>query len=75
MRNRKWNSMSEIWLNDKCIRRAEKELLDPDEEIFWNDLISKYLTPIIHNQLEQKHIRTGLILLRNKVRDFKVVSL
>ncbi|CAG9533278.1 unnamed protein product [Cercopithifilaria johnstoni] len=68
MRNRKWNSkMSEVWLNDKCIQRAEKDSLDPDEEIFWNDVISKYLAPIIHDQLEQKHIRAGLVLLRNKV--------
>nr|CTP81200.1 BMA-CHS-2 [Brugia malayi] len=68
MRNRKWNSkISEVWLNDKCIRGAEKDCLDPDEEIFWNDVINKYLTPIIHNQLEQKNIRDGLMLLRNKV--------
>uniref|UniRef100_A0A0R3RRN4 chitin synthase n=1 Tax=Elaeophora elaphi TaxID=1147741 RepID=A0A0R3RRN4_9BILA len=68
MRNRKWNcKVSEVWLNDKCIRRAEKDSLDPDEEIFWNDVISKYLTPIIHDQLEQKHISAGLRLLRNKV--------
>lgn len=69
MRNRKWNSkINEVWLNDKCIRGAERDSLDPDEEVFWNDVISKYLTPIIHDQLEQKHIRAGLMLLRNKVR-------
>ncbi|EFO14337.2 hypothetical protein LOAG_14185 [Loa loa] len=68
MRNRKWNTkINDIWLNDKCIRGAEKDYLDPDEEIFWNDVISKYLTPIIHDQLEQQNIKTGLKLLRNKV--------
>uniref|UniRef100_A0A1I8EVD1 chitin synthase n=1 Tax=Wuchereria bancrofti TaxID=6293 RepID=A0A1I8EVD1_WUCBA len=43
MRNRKWNSkISEVWLNDKCIRGAEKDCLDPDEEIFWNDVCSGF---------------------------------
>uniref|UniRef100_A0A915Q6U5 chitin synthase n=1 Tax=Setaria digitata TaxID=48799 RepID=A0A915Q6U5_9BILA len=68
MRNRKWDpKISEVWLNDKCIRRAERDSLDPDEEAFWNDVISKYLTPIIHDQLEQKNIKAGLMLLRNKI--------
>uniref|UniRef100_A0A8R1TKH3 chitin synthase n=1 Tax=Onchocerca volvulus TaxID=6282 RepID=A0A8R1TKH3_ONCVO len=68
MRNRKWNSkIREIWLNDKCLRRAEKDSLDSDEEAFWNDVINKYLTPIIHDQLEQRHIKDGLVLLRNKI--------
>lgn len=68
MRNRKWDSkISEAWLRDKCIRRAEKDSLDADEEAFWNDVISKYLTPIIQDFLEQERVREGLVLLRNKV--------
>ncbi|VDN06264.1 unnamed protein product [Thelazia callipaeda] len=68
MRNRKWESkISEVWLNDRSIRRAEKDSLDTDEEVFWNDLINKYLTPIIHDQVEQERIKADLIQLRNKI--------
>ncbi|KAM3718282.1 Chitin synthase [Dirofilaria immitis] len=68
IRDRKWNSkINEVWLNDKRFRGVEKDSLDSDEEVFWNDVINKYLTPIIHDQLEQNYIRTGLMQLRNKV--------
>ena len=68
MRSRKWKpAASEAWLNERCLRRAERDYLDPEEETFWTDVIEKYLTPIAVDQNEQERIRIGLTELRNKV--------
>lgn len=68
MRNRKWKpAASEAWLNERMLRRAERDYLDQEEETFWNDVIEKYLSPISVDPKEQERIRIGLTELRNKV--------
>ncbi|CAJ0955692.1 unnamed protein product, partial [Mesorhabditis belari] len=68
MKNKKWRQQqSESWLNDKALRRAEREYLDPDEEQFWLDVIDKYLHPLNMETKEQDRVRAGLGELRNKV--------
>uniref|UniRef100_A0A9J2PUZ6 chitin synthase n=2 Tax=Ascaris TaxID=6251 RepID=A0A9J2PUZ6_ASCLU len=68
MRNRKWKpAASEAWLNERLLKRAERDYLDPEEETFWNSVIDKYLTPIAIDPREQQRIQIGLTELRNKV--------
>ncbi|VDD93431.1 unnamed protein product, partial [Enterobius vermicularis] len=68
MKNRKWKpAASEAWLNERSLRRAERDYLDIEEETFWTDVIEKYLTPISVDPKEQERIRIGLTELRNKV--------
>ncbi|KAJ1373999.1 Chitin synthase 2 [Parelaphostrongylus tenuis] len=55
------------WLDDKALRRADPEVLDPDEEHFWLDVIEKYLSPLTLDPKEQERVRAALIELRNKV--------
>ncbi|KAH7718856.1 chitin synthase 1 [Aphelenchoides avenae] len=67
MRNRKWQKVqSETWLNDKALKRFEREHLDPEEESFWSEMIEKYLQPTALDSREQERIRQGLTELRNK---------
>ncbi|VDK53649.1 unnamed protein product [Anisakis simplex] len=68
MRNRKWKSTAnESWLNERLLKRAEREYLDAEEESFWSDVIEMYLTPIAIDPKEQQRIQIGLTELRNKV--------
>ncbi|KAI6178917.1 Chitin synthase [Aphelenchoides besseyi] len=67
MRNRKWKNLrSEAWLNDKQLKRAERDHLDGDEEQFWVEVIDEYLQPIAMDTKAQEEIRVGLTELRNK---------
>ncbi|CAI4232245.1 unnamed protein product [Auanema sp. JU1783] len=67
-KNQKWKqTQSEVWLNDRSLKRAEREYIEPDEESFWVDVIDKYLSPITLESKEQDRIRAGLLELRNKV--------
>ncbi|MFH4973705.1 hypothetical protein AB6A40_000414 [Gnathostoma spinigerum] len=67
MRNRKWTpQVNDAWMSDRLLKRAEKEVLDSEEETFWMEMIDKYLTPIAVNEREQDRIRVGLTELRNK---------
>ncbi|KIH44953.1 hypothetical protein ANCDUO_25012, partial [Ancylostoma duodenale] len=56
------------WLDDKALRRAEIETIDPEEEHFWLDVIDKYLSPLTLDPKEQERVRAALVELRNKVR-------
>uniref|UniRef100_A0A914VAF7 Uncharacterized protein n=1 Tax=Plectus sambesii TaxID=2011161 RepID=A0A914VAF7_9BILA len=68
MRNRKWQpAQSEAWLTEKSIRRAERDYLEQEEDVFWREVIEKYLQPIAVDRKEQDRIRAGLTELRNKV--------
>lgn len=65
-KNQKWKqAQSEAWLGDKALKRAEREFLEPEEESFWNDVIEKYLTPIVMDGKEMDRLRAGLIAIRN----------
>nr|CDJ87433.1 Fungal chitin synthase domain containing protein [Haemonchus contortus] len=55
------------WIHDKALRRAESEVIDPDEEHFWMDVIEKYLSPLTVDPKEQERVRAALVELRNKV--------
>ncbi|EYC16675.1 hypothetical protein Y032_0033g2779 [Ancylostoma ceylanicum] len=55
------------WLDDKALRRAEIETIDPEEEHFWLDVIDKYLSPLTLDPKEQERVRAALVELRNKV--------
>lgn len=67
-RNQKWKqAQSEAWLNDKTLKRAERESIEPEEEFFWNDVIEKYLSPLTMDSKEMERIRAGLLDLRNRV--------
>jgi chitin synthase len=75
MRNRKWKpAESEAWLNDKSLRRADRDYLEGEEESFWKDVIERYLQPIVLDVKEQDRIHAGLTDLRNKVLHNVVVS-
>lgn len=68
-KNQKWKqAQSEAWLADKALRRAEREIMEPEEEKFWLDVIDKYLSPFSIDSKEQERLRAGLLDLRNKVR-------
>ena len=67
-KNQKWKqAQSEAWLTEKCLKRAEREYMDGDEEKFWLDVIDKYLSPFSLDSKEQERLRAGLYDLRNKV--------
>ena len=67
-KNQKWkHAQSEAWLAEKCLKRAEKETMDNDEEKFWLDVIDKYLSPFSLDSKEQQRLAAGLYDLRNKV--------
>lgn len=57
----------EVWMNEIMFRRAEREILEPEEEMFWRGLVAKYLTPLKLSQKEQEQVQLGLNELRNKV--------
>ncbi|PAV79546.1 hypothetical protein WR25_20899 isoform B [Diploscapter pachys] len=67
-KNHKWKqSQSEAWLQDKSLKRAEREFIDTEEETFWLDVIDKYLSPITMDSKETERTRAGLLDLRNRV--------
>uniref|UniRef100_A0A158R449 chitin synthase n=1 Tax=Syphacia muris TaxID=451379 RepID=A0A158R449_9BILA len=64
MRNRKWKpAASEAWLNERMLRRAERDYLDQEEETFWNDVIEKYLSPISVDPKEQDKLALHFFFL------------
>lgn len=61
-KNQKWKqAQSEAWLADKALKRAEREYLEPEEESFWNDVIERYLSPLIMDGKDMDRLRAGLI--------------
>uniref|UniRef100_A0A1I7XDN7 Uncharacterized protein n=1 Tax=Heterorhabditis bacteriophora TaxID=37862 RepID=A0A1I7XDN7_HETBA len=57
-RNQKWRlTQSEAWLNDKILKRAERELLETEEESFWVDVIEKYLSPLTLDNKDQDRLQ------------------
>uniref|UniRef100_A0A8R1DIP0 chitin synthase n=1 Tax=Caenorhabditis japonica TaxID=281687 RepID=A0A8R1DIP0_CAEJA len=65
-KNQKWKqAQSEAWLADKALKRAEREFLEPEEESFWNDVIEKYLSPLVMDGKDMDRLRAGLIAIRN----------
>ncbi|VDN55363.1 unnamed protein product [Dracunculus medinensis] len=65
--NRNEKMFDEVWMNEIMFRRAEREILEPEEEMFWRGLVAKYLTPLKLSQKEQEQVQLGLNELRNKV--------
>ncbi|WKX94586.1 hypothetical protein Q1695_011678 [Nippostrongylus brasiliensis] len=55
------------WLDEKELRRAEQDTIDPEEEHFWMDVIEKYLSPLTLDPKEQQRVCAALLELRNKV--------
>ncbi|VDL76918.1 unnamed protein product [Nippostrongylus brasiliensis] len=55
------------WLDEKELRRAEQDTIDPEEEHFWMDVIEKYLSPLTLDPKEQQRVCAALVELRNKV--------
>lgn len=55
-----------IRLNDK-LKHFRRIPLNSTEQIFWRDMIDKYLLPLIEDRNEKKRIENDLLDLRNKV--------
>ncbi|CAI5440716.1 unnamed protein product [Caenorhabditis angaria] len=65
-KNQKWKqAQSEAWLGDKCLKRAEREYIEPEEESFWTEVIDRYLSPLTMDGKEMDRLRAGLISIRN----------
>ncbi len=64
---KRYQELNESWLNQKCLRRAEREYMEVEEENFWREAIDKYLYPLKLDKGERDRIRVGLAELRNKV--------
>ncbi|ELT92107.1 hypothetical protein CAPTEDRAFT_22210, partial [Capitella teleta] len=54
------------WIQDKDLGRGECKELHYDEEVFWKDLIAKYLFPLAADKIEQDRAAMQLKELRNK---------
>lgn len=49
--------LSPLWIQDDILKRGEIEHLTQQEEMFWNDLIEKYLYPIDEDKAEKVLLR------------------
>ncbi|XP_076671625.1 hyaluronan synthase-like protein kkv isoform X6 [Andrena cerasifolii] len=54
------------WLSDDGLKKGEVDVLSLQEELFWKDLLEKYLYPIDEDKAEKARIAGDLIELRNK---------
>ncbi|XP_076291295.1 hyaluronan synthase-like protein kkv isoform X2 [Lasioglossum baleicum] len=54
------------WLSDEGLKKGEIDVLSLQEELFWKDLLEKYLYPIDEDKAEKARIAADLIELRNK---------
>ncbi|XP_025156937.1 chitin synthase chs-2 isoform X6 [Harpegnathos saltator] len=54
------------WLSDEGLKKGEVDVLSMQEELFWKDLLEKYLYPIDEDKAEKARIASDLIELRNK---------
>ncbi|KAK0162543.1 hypothetical protein PV327_006311 [Microctonus hyperodae] len=61
------NSLSRpYWLNDAGLKKGEVDILSMQEELFWKDLLEKYLYPIDEDKAEKARIAKDLKDLRDQ---------
>lgn len=51
--------VSPYWLEDEGLKKGEVDFLSPQEELFWKDLLEKYLFPIDEDKAEKV---SGLVI-------------
>uniref|UniRef100_A0A915I1B1 Uncharacterized protein n=1 Tax=Romanomermis culicivorax TaxID=13658 RepID=A0A915I1B1_ROMCU len=54
------------WLNDRSLQQAVHDRLDSEEEHFWRELITKYLSPLSFDQDYKSRLNLELKRLRNR---------
>ncbi|XP_034946911.1 chitin synthase chs-2 isoform X1 [Chelonus insularis] len=54
------------WLNDEGLKKGEIDVLSMQEEMFWKDLLEKYLYPIDEDKAEKARIAKDLKDLRDQ---------
>ncbi|KAK0159253.1 hypothetical protein PV328_010151 [Microctonus aethiopoides] len=54
------------WLNDAGLKKGEVDILSMQEELFWKDLLEKYLYPIDEDKAEKARIAKDLKDLRDQ---------
>ncbi|XP_058798474.1 chitin synthase chs-2 [Phymastichus coffea] len=54
------------WLDDDILKKGEVEALSMQEELFWKDLLEKYLYPIDEDKAEKARIAKDLKELRDR---------
>ena len=50
------------WLDDESLRTGEVDSISMQEELFWKDLLEKYLYPIDEDKAEKVGGRTPLVV-------------
>ncbi|XP_071565855.1 chitin synthase chs-2 [Temnothorax nylanderi] len=54
------------WLNDDGLKKGEVDVLSMQEELFWKDLLEKYLYPIDEDKTEKARVAKDLKDLRDQ---------
>ncbi|XP_050429583.1 chitin synthase chs-2 [Adelges cooleyi] len=60
------DDINPFWIEDKALKKGAVAFLSVSEQLFWKDLIDKYLYPIDEDKNEKARIASDLIELRNK---------